>query len=162
MIGMAAFVGFVLAQPQLPQPKPASQSPVPLASSFVMPLPTTSSYYASAPGPSKVVGWPTSLYGAINPAPDLSSPVPYFLAYQPPVPNPAACGGPSCGGMHHGWFGKKKGCYAEPNCPGCGNFRTEAIFIYGSCRAFFGEACRTGQACPTPWDLLYGPNRPPQ
>ena len=56
MIGMAAFVGFVLAQPQLPQPKPASQSTVPSASSFVMPLPTTSSYYASALGPSKVVG----------------------------------------------------------------------------------------------------------
>jgi len=59
-------------------------------------------------------------------------------------------------------FGKKKGCHADPNCPGCGNFRTDAIFIFGSCRAFFGEACWQGQSCPTPWDLLYGPNRPPQ
>ena len=162
MIGMAAFALFAFCQIQLPQPKPATPLPPSTINSFVMPPPTTPSYYSSASGPSKMVGWPTSLYGPINPAPDLSSPIPYFLAYQPPMSPFAGCGGSSCSGANHCWFGKKKGCHADPNCPGCGNFRTDAIFIFGSCRAFFGEACWQGQSCPTPWDLLYGPNRPPQ
>jgi len=29
---------------------------------------------------------------------------------------------------HHSWFG-------------CGNFRSEMTFIFGSCRTFFGQAC---------------------
>lgn len=162
MIGMAATLLLLCGQAQLPQPKPAATVPQQPATAFVMPPPVTASYYASSPGPSRVVGWPTSLHGPIYPAPDLTSPLPYFLAYQPPLNGSTGCGSPSCDGGSHGWFGKKKGCYAEPNCPGCGNFRTDAIFVFGSCRAFFGEACRPGQSCPTPWDLLYGPNRPPQ
>lgn len=161
MIGMAVCVFCLFFQAQLPQPKPVPPVSSQIMSSFVLPPPTTPSYYSSSSGPSKVVGFPTSLYGPINPPPDLSSPIPYFIAYQPPIASPSGCGSTSCV-AHHGWFAKKKGCLADPSSPGCGNFRTDAIFIFGSCRAFFGEACVKGQACPTPWDLLYGTNRPPQ
>lgn len=166
MIGMAAAVALlVVSQAPLPRPKQPSVVPTvpPAPQYFTLPPPTTASYYASAPGPSRQVGWPTSLYGPIMPPPDLSSPVPYFLVNQArvePGPGPG-CGGHGCG-HKRGLFGKKQGCDADMNGLGCGNFRTEATFLFGSCRAFFGESCQPGRPCPTPWDLLYGTNPPPQ
>ncbi len=161
MTGMAAAIALLMvSQNNLPQPKPPSVPPK--APIFSLPPPTTTSYYASASGPSRQVGWPTSLYGPVMPPPDLSSPVPSFLVYQgrvDPVGN--GCANGTCG-HKRGLFGKKQGCDADMNGLGCGNFRTEATFLFGSCRAFFGESCLPGRPCPTPWDLLYGTNPPPQ
>jgi hypothetical protein len=36
---------------------------------------------------------------------------------------------------------KRFGCWGHHNYYGCGSFRSDAVFIFGSCRAFFGEAC---------------------
>ncbi len=42
------------------------------------------------------------------------------------------------------------GCWATHTGYGCGSFRSTSVFIFGSCRAFFGEACRKGPASPYP------------
>ena len=41
-------------------------------------------------------------------------------------------------------------CWASHNGYGCGSFRSESTFIFGSCRAFFGEPCLNGPP-PPPW-----------
>jgi hypothetical protein len=33
------------------------------------------------------------------------------------------------------------GCESHHNSPGCGSCKAECIFIFGSCREFFGEPC---------------------
>jgi hypothetical protein len=33
------------------------------------------------------------------------------------------------------------GCYADRDTPGCGSCRQEFLFVFGSCRYFFGERC---------------------
>jgi hypothetical protein len=33
------------------------------------------------------------------------------------------------------------GCWAHHNMFGCGSFRSEMNFIYGSCRSFYGQSC---------------------
>lgn len=38
-------------------------------------------------------------------------------------------------------------CWTSHLEPGCGNFRSEFIFLFGSCRAFWGESCQ-GRPCP--------------
>lgn len=144
-------------QSQLPAPQR-----IPSVNPTVNPAATTPSFYSSSNGPSRYTGWPTSLYGAPNQVSDSFTPVPYFLVYQPGMTGSGSGLNGACSGCSGNYHKRKIKCFAEFNCPGCGNFRTDAIFIFGSCRAFFGEACVPGQACPTPWDLLYGPNRPPQ
>ncbi len=49
---------------------------------------------------------------------------------------------------------RRFGCWATHNGYGCGTFRSDAVFIFGSCRAFFGEACRK---TPPP---AFGPDYP--
>jgi hypothetical protein len=36
------------------------------------------------------------------------------------------------------------GCWSHHTYPTCGSLRAELTFIFGSCRAFFGEACQHG------------------
>ena len=62
-------------------------------------------------------------------------------AIQPPHSKLQGClnkHGLSCE-SHHSWFG-------------CGNLRSEATFIFGSCRSFFGEPCQP--KTPTPHPVL--------
>jgi hypothetical protein len=33
------------------------------------------------------------------------------------------------------------GCWAHHNMFGCGSFHSECTFIFGSCRAFYGQQC---------------------
>jgi len=33
------------------------------------------------------------------------------------------------------------GCWAHHNMFGCGSFRSEMSFMYGSCRSFYGQSC---------------------
>ena len=56
---------------------------------------------------------------------------------------------------------KSKGCYATHFGMGCGSFKSEMVFLFGSCRAFYGETCSPDSVCPTPWDLLYGTSEAP-
>lgn len=49
------------------------------------------------------------------------------------------------------------GCYANHNDFGCGSFASDGVFIFGTCRAFFGQSCNKRPG-PTPWELLYGPH----
>jgi hypothetical protein len=51
--------------------------------------------------------------------------------------------------------GVKRGCWATHFNFGCGSFHSDMVFIFGSCRAFYGEACRKG---PPP---LYPPGTGP-
>ncbi len=43
------------------------------------------------------------------------------------------------------------GCWASHNGYSCGSFQSESVFIFGSCRAFFGEPCLNGPP-PEPWE----------
>jgi hypothetical protein len=50
----------------------------------------------------------------------------------------------------HGWC-----CYSSHNSFTCGTLKSECIFIFGSCRDFFGEPCLKGP--PASGDLaVYG------
>jgi hypothetical protein len=51
-------------------------------------------------------------------------------------------------------------CWSHHNNLECGSFKSECTFIFGSCRAFFGERCNPGPPAP-PWtpDYSYGPPR---
>jgi hypothetical protein len=53
------------------------------------------------------------------------------------------------------------GCWSHHNCPGCGSLESETRFIFGSCRAFFGEPCMRGpRDLPVPIGMYgYGPVR---
>jgi hypothetical protein len=51
------------------------------------------------------------------------------------------------------------GCWASHNGYSCGSFQSESVFIFGSCRAFFGEPCPNGPP-PPPWDPEAGPPPP--
>lgn len=35
-------------------------------------------------------------------------------------------------------------CWASHNGVGCGSFRSESVFLFGSCRQFFGQPCLNG------------------
>ena len=52
-----------------------------------------------------------------------------------------------------------KPCWASHNGYSCGSFQSESVFIFGSCRAFFGEPCLNGPP-PPPWDPEAGPPPP--
>jgi hypothetical protein len=43
----------------------------------------------------------------------------------------------------HDYFAghEQVGCWAHHNMFGCSSFHSEATFIFGSCRAFFGQQC---------------------
>jgi hypothetical protein len=47
----------------------------------------------------------------------------------------------------HEWHGpvctwlRGLGCWSHHNCHCCGNLRSEYTFIFGSCKAFYGEPC---------------------
>ncbi len=51
------------------------------------------------------------------------------------------------------------GCWASHNGYSCSSFQSENIFLFGSCRAFFGEPCLNGPP-PPPWDPEAGPPPP--
>ena len=42
------------------------------------------------------------------------------------------------------------GCWAKHNGYGCGSLRSEGVFIFGSCRAFWSEPCLK-EPPPPPW-----------
>src|SRR5437879_1093800 len=41
-------------------------------------------------------------------------------------------------------------CWASHNGYGCGSWRSQATFVFGSCRDFFGQPCLNGPP-PPPW-----------
>ncbi len=41
-------------------------------------------------------------------------------------------------------------CWASHNGYSCGSFRSEATFLFGSCRQFYGDPCLKGPP-PPPW-----------
>jgi hypothetical protein len=55
---------------------------------------------------------------------------------------------PGCegnGGQHHPalrrWLLRPIGCWTTHQDYGCGNLKSECIFLFGSCRQFYGEPC---------------------
>lgn len=40
-------------------------------------------------------------------------------------------------------------CWSHHNSVGCGNFKSEFVFIFGSCRSFYGEPCLQKPVPPT-------------
>jgi hypothetical protein len=49
----------------------------------------------------------------------------------------------------HGWMHRKgMGCWSHNNAYLCGSWKSECIFVFGSCREFFGEPCLPGPPQP--------------
>lgn len=43
---------------------------------------------------------------------------------------------------------EKNCCWASPNSMGCGNLKTDFLFVFGSCRQWYGEPCLNGPPPP--------------
>jgi hypothetical protein len=54
------------------------------------------------------------------------------------------------------WQRPPLGCWAHHNQPRCGSLRLELVFLFGSCRAFFGEPCLK-EPPPTPMPASVAP-----
>jgi hypothetical protein len=52
--------------------------------------------------------------------------------------------------------GRPLGCWASFNGYGCSSLKSEAAFVFGSCRKFYGEPCLKG-APPSPLPPWAGP-----
>jgi hypothetical protein len=67
-------------------------------------------------------------------------------ATEPPTygPQPAETPHP----VLHGLNPLNWGCASNHNTMGCGSLRSEITFIFGSCRAFYGEPCFKDPAVP--------------
>jgi len=48
-------------------------------------------------------------------------------------------------------------CWSCLTCPGCGNGKTECIFAFGSCHAFFGQPCLAPPTTPAAVTPYGGP-----
>ena len=93
------------------------------------------------------------------PATAPGEPPPFHQAPPPPSPyagpavvdpewfaggaGPGAGPGPGCGGRSCGNLLRRFGihCWSDPTLPICTNGRSQLVFIFGSCKAFFGEPC---------------------
>jgi hypothetical protein len=80
---------------------------------------------------------------------------------------PDAHTGPITGHALHGWpfYRQRYGCWAGMNGYGCSSLKSECRFLFGSCRAFYGEPClKVPPPSPLPpWvNQLYlnGPGEP--
>jgi hypothetical protein len=45
---------------------------------------------------------------------------------------------------------RRFGCWASHLGDGCGSFRSHMVFVFGSCRAFYGEGCQKAPPPPYP------------
>jgi hypothetical protein len=64
----------------------------------------------------------------------------------PPDPHKYLCKGPVAT-----WARERWGCFAHHTMDGCGSPHSECTFIFGSCRAFFGQPClKTPPPLPAP------------
>jgi hypothetical protein len=64
--------------------------------------------------------------------------------------DPAALGTDAKGMIKKHMNKKGLGCWAHFNCPACGSCNSECLFLFGSCRQFFGENCPQG---PQPYGV---------
>jgi len=74
-----------------------------------------------------------------------------------PTPNPAFTHkGPVRDYVHDCMHRVGVGCWSHHNMYTCSSFHSEFIFVFGSCRQFFGEPCLPGPPEP-PMPPGYGP-----
>jgi hypothetical protein len=54
------------------------------------------------------------------------------------------------------WWKNPIGCWASLGSPGCGSLKSECIFLFGSCRQFFGQPClkEPPPALPYPYSAM--------
>jgi hypothetical protein len=50
--------------------------------------------------------------------------------------------------VHDCMHAKGVGCWSHHNAYLCGSWKSECTFVFGSCRAFFGEPCLPGPPAP--------------
>jgi hypothetical protein len=74
-------------------------------------------------------------------------------------PDPGVVSWPQKGERHRTWSQPPKGCFSHHNRFSCGSFESEMRFLFGSCRAFFGDPClKKPQPVPVPTSALYAPD----
>lgn len=61
-----------------------------------------------------------------------------------------------CERIREKWSNHPFHCYTTHHELGCGSLRSEKVFIFGSCREFFGEPCYPRPAPGTPVPPGYG------
>ncbi len=94
---------------------------------------------AQQPAPPPAVNtepWAVIDYGGGAPPP----PPPALSDEVPPFPRK----GPVRDWFHDCMHKQGVGCWSHHNYYGCSSWKSEATFVFGSCRAFFGEPCLPG------------------
>src|SRR5262249_19506121 len=69
-------------------------------------------------------------------APGMGGPPAPYAEFDPSVFNYVPMKDPQ-----RGWIRRPAGCYTHHNRFSCGSWGSELRFLFGSCRAFFGEPC---------------------
>jgi hypothetical protein len=131
LIGMGVAVGLARAQPPAPVPGPDPQPWAVIDYGSGQPFPPDSPPAAEAPGaPHRSVrDW---IHNRPHPVQDY---------------------------IHDCLHEHGVGCWSHHNAYLCSSWKSECTFVFGSCRAFFGEPCLIGPP-PSPLPPGYGP--PPQ
>lgn len=76
--------------------------------------------------------------------------IPYEPARQPYAPSPLdarPAPAPSSSPFQRAINKHGLGCGVDPYYSQCGNFRSEFLYVFGSCRYFFRESCPPNQPC---------------
>ena len=89
------------------------------------------------------IGWWTTKLPAQEPTAPAPAAPPAVLPVTHAVPLEAepGHGHHRDGLLHRAARAHGYGCYATHNTVGCSSLRAELTFMFGSCRAFFGEPC---------------------
>ena len=103
------------------------------------------SLYLAASG----MAWAQAPAGATAPPPVAvpsqgSVTPPAVIAEPAPEVVPPAAPRPVLAGIHDTLHRYGVGCYATIDTVGCSSLGSDLTFIFGSCRAFFGEPCAPG------------------
>jgi len=130
------------------------------------------SWYSLCFGLAVTTGWPIASLTADDREPPLAPAQPTVAASQQAgsangwVPAPAVVASPAAAEAPAGsvrrrpvsdwWRNDRPGCWSHHNYFGCGSLKSECTFIFGSCRAFFGEPCLQGPPPAFPGDYGYG------
>ena len=86
---------------------------------------------------------PPNLYAPAGPEPDL-----FEVLKLGPTGPPVKRGHP----IYNCYLNSPFYCVTHHNLAGCGSLKSELVFIFGSCRQFYGEPCFKGpNPYPHPW-----------
>jgi hypothetical protein len=119
-----------------PLPRAVAQLPP-----VIVPTPTPTPVAVPVPTPTGIPPLPPAAGGGFDLAayapPSGYAPYPGGPVWFPPPPEPPRRPQP----IHDCLRSLNIGCFATHNSVGCGSLKAECVYMFGSCRAFYGEPC---------------------